>query len=355
MIEAAIDLAGEDWTAAAFGLLGGIVLGLAARVGRFCSLGAIEDHLYAGSALRLQMWGVAIAVAITASFAAMAAGLLDGGQTFYLTQQFNPLPAIIGGLIFGYGMAIAGNCGFGALARLGGGDIRAFVIVLIIGIAAYVMTSGPLAELRILLFPPLDATAPQGIAHGLAPLTGIAPEWIGLSVGLGGLAVLAARARELRAAPAQAVWGAVVGLAIAGGWVATSWIAEVGFAAPELRSHSFSTPVGDALLYAMLSTGLTVSFGMGSVTGVVLGSAIGSLWLGQFRWEACDDPRELQRQMAGGWLMGFGSVLALGCSLGQGLSAMSVLAYSAPLVLLSIYLGARIGLRQLVEGFSPTE
>jgi uncharacterized membrane protein YedE/YeeE len=355
MIAWIIDWAGEEWTAALFGLLGGIVLGIAARVGRFCSLGAIEDQLYAGSTLRLQMWGVAIAVAITASFAAIAAGLVDPMLSFYLSQQFNPLPVVIGGLIFGYGMAIAGNCGFGALARLGGGDIRAFVILLIIGIAAYVMTSGPLADLRVMLFPPVATEVPQSFAHALSPALGVAPEWIGLAVGLLGLTLLATRAHELREAPSYAVWGAVVGLAITGGWVSTAWIAEVGFAAPELRSHTFSTPVGDTLLYAMLSTGLTVNFGMGSVAGVVLGSAMGSLWLGQFRWEACDDPRELQRQMSGGWLMGFGSVLALGCSLGQGLSAMSLLAYSAPLVLVSIYIGARLGLRQLIEGFSPAE
>jgi len=349
-----IEWIGEDWTAALFGLLGGIVLGLAARLGRFCSLGAIEDQLYAGSTLRLQMWGVAIALAITASFAAIATGLVDPVQPFYLAQQFNPVPAILGGLMFGYGMAIAGNCGFGALARLGGGDMRAFVILLIIGIAAYVVTSGPLANLRVLLFPPVEAAQPQSFAYGIAPFLGVAPAAFGLAAGLVGLGLLAL-SRELRANPASAAWGAIVGLAIAGGWIATSWVTNTGFDAPEIRSHSFSTPVGDTLLYAMLSTGLTVNFGMGSVVGVVLGSALGSVWLGQFRWEACDDPRELQRQMSGGWLMGFGSVLALGCSLGQGLSAMSLLAYSAPIVLASIYLGARVGLRQLVEGFSPAE
>ena len=50
--------------------------------------------------------------------------------------------------------------------------------------------------------------------------------------------------------------------------------------------------------------------------------------------------------------MGIGAVVALGCSVGQGMSAFSVLAISAPLTLGAIVAGAYIGLRQLIEGFS---
>ena len=45
------------------------VLGLAARLGRFCTLGAIEDVLYGQSDHRLRMWGVAIGIAIIGSLA----------------------------------------------------------------------------------------------------------------------------------------------------------------------------------------------------------------------------------------------------------------------------------------------
>ncbi|MCX8955607.1 YeeE/YedE family protein, partial [Ruegeria sp. NA] len=41
------ELLGDANTVALIGLVGGIVLGLAARIGRFCTLGAIEDYLYA--------------------------------------------------------------------------------------------------------------------------------------------------------------------------------------------------------------------------------------------------------------------------------------------------------------------
>jgi uncharacterized membrane protein YedE/YeeE len=90
---------------------------------------------------------------------------------------------------------------------------------------------------------------------------------------------------------------------------------------------------------------------VGSVFGVGVGAFVGSLIKGHFRWEACEDPRELRRQIIGAGLMGMGAVIALGCTVGQGLSGFSVLAFSAPLTFLAIIAGAAFGLRQLIEGF----
>ncbi|MEO1701560.1 MAG: YeeE/YedE thiosulfate transporter family protein [Pseudomonadota bacterium] len=72
------------------------------------------------------------------------------------------------------------------------------------------------------------------------------------------------------------------------------------------------------------------------------------------RWEACDDARELGRHLAGAFLMGTGGVFALGCTIGQGVSAMSTLSLSAPITMVSIAIGARLGLSFLIEGtFTP--
>ena len=59
--------------------------------------------------------------------------------------------------------------------------------------------------------------------------------------------------------------------------------------------------------------------------------------------------------IVGAAIMGAGAVIAMGCTVGQGLSAFSVLAISAPVTCLAIFAGAAIGLRQLIEGFSPAE
>lgn len=350
-----MEMLSEPVLVALIGLGSGVLLGLAARLGRFCTLGAIEDYFYSSSDLRLRMWGVAIGVAIIGSFGLIGFGWLDASAPAYLAQAWNPLASVLGGLIFGYGMAISGNCGFGALARLGGGDLRAFVIVLVTGIATYVALSGPLAATRVWLFPVTDAgSVLPGVAHQLAAWSGGNATWFGLAMGIVILCLVILPRHVHRSAPTL-FWGGIAGLAIVLGWAGTSWVAQEGFADLPVVSHTFSEPLGDTILWGMLASGLSLNFGVGSVSGVLLGAFIGSMIKGHFRWEACDDPRELRRQMIGAVLMGLGAAASSGCSIGQGLSAMSLLAWSAPVTLLAILAGSYIGLRQMVVGFAPAE
>ena len=347
-----LDAWGDGNMAALAGAFGGILLGLAARLGRFCTLGAIEDYAYGGSDTRLRMWVLAIGTAVFGTFVCLAFGWVTPTESFYLNQSFAPVAVILGGLLFGYGMAMAGNCGFGALARLGGGDLRSFVIVVVMGITAYATLSGPGAWLRITLFPSQGTAAsePQGIAHFMSSFSGL-PIWsIGMAIGAT-LIALALASPTIRSERSSIFWSMVVGLSVISAWVFTSWIAANGFDGTSVVSHSFATPVGETILYTMTSTGQTLSFGIGSVAGVWLGAFAGSLIKGHFRWEACEDPRELRRQIFGAAMMGVGAVVALGCSIGQGLSAFSLLAFSAPLAFTAIFVGARLGLKHLIEGF----
>ncbi|WP_417269571.1 YeeE/YedE family protein [Celeribacter sp.] len=328
--------------AALIGLFGGLLLGLAARLGRFCSMGAIEDALYQGSDLRARQWGVAIGVAMIGTGAMISTGLFDPSMSTYLSMKWYPLASIGGGLLFGYGMALAGNCGFGALARLGGGDLRNFVIVIVMGLATYVTLNGPLAALRVALFPPAPAAATPSLMHwGLSP-------YVAGSLVL----VVSLWSKAFRANGKLILWGAVVGLAVVSGWAGTAWLSIAAFEAEPVVSHTFAAPIGDAMFYVMTSSATSLNFGVGSVAGVLVGAAIGSLFKGHFRWEACEDPRELKRQILGAAFMGVGAVVAFGCTVGQGLSAMSVLAYSAPVTMISIIAGAALGLRQLIYGIS---
>jgi uncharacterized membrane protein YedE/YeeE len=334
------------------GLLGGIVLGLAARMGRFCTLGAIEDTLYASDTRRLRMWGIAIGTAIIGAHLAMAAGALRGTETLYLSTQWNPLASIIGGLMFGYGMALCGTCGYGALARLGGGDLRALVVVLVMGLSAAFVLSGPLAQARVWAFPIQPTATPQGMGPLLQSTFGITPLLTGLVLG-GALCAICLASKPMMRATGHMFWGVVVGLAIVSGWLGTAWITAHGFEALPVESHTFAAPLAGTIFYAMTASGTALSFSVGSVMGVLLGACMGSWTKGQFRWEACEDARELRRQMLGAALMGVGAVLALGCTIGQGISAFSVLAFSAPITFVAIFLGAMFGLRQLITGFAP--
>ncbi|PTX54492.1 hypothetical protein C8N43_3307 [Litoreibacter ponti] len=349
-----LEMLGEANATALIGLMGGIALGLAARIGRFCTLGAIEDVLYGADDRRLRMWAIAIAVSIIGTHIALSMGTFDSGGTAYLDRVWNPMGTIIGGLLFGYGMALSGNCGYGALARLGGGDLRSFVIVLVMGLSAYFVMSGPLAHTRVWLFPVEEnATTAQGLTQMLGGV-GISPLTTGLVVGGGLLAAALAKSEMLRST-GHIFWGCVVGLAVVSGWLGTYWVATTGFDAEPIETHTFAAPIGDTIFYTMTASGNALSFSVGSVVGVVIGAALGSYSKGHFRWEACEDPRELRRQILGAAIMGPGAILAVGCSVGQGISAFSVLAFSAPVTLAAIFIGAAFGLKQLITGFAPAQ
>lgn len=338
--------------AALAGLVAGIVLGLAARLGEFCTLGALESALYGADQRRLRLWGVVLAVAIFGTYLGGILGLIDIGGTIYHQIAWSPAAAIAGGLLFGYGMAMAGNCGFGALVRFGGGDLRSLVVVVVMGVFAFIALSGPLAPLRIALFAQDPATGPQGIAATVQSLTGLAPIVTAGVVALGFL-VWALSYKELRTAPRQLAWGVAAGLAVVWSFAATSWLARASFDAVQVEGLSFTAPLGRTLIWVMTSTAGGISFSVGTVGGVLIGALAGSLWRGLFRWEACEDPRELGRQVSGAAMMGVGGVVALGCSVGQGVSAFATLAWSGPVTLAAIALGAAFGLRQLIGGFQP--
>lgn len=338
------------------GFASGIVLGLASRIPRFCTLGAIEDALYGGNRDRIMMWPMAIgtAVAVTALLSSFGLAAIEG--SVYLRFEFSLSASVTGGLMFGVGMALAGNCGFGALARVGGGDIRSVLIVLAIGIAAYMAAVGPLAEIRTVLFPrePAARLADSSIPFGLESLTGIPALYISLAAAMLLIAPALTDPQFIRNR-AAVLWSVLIGLSCAAAWFGTSYVAQTGFDPIPVESHSFTMPLGEILLQLMGADGDLGGFSVGSVLGVISGAWIGARIRHQFRWEACDDPGELKRQIFGAALMGIGGVIALGCSVGQGISAFSVLAMSAPVTLLSIVLGAVLGLRYLVEGRRPLE
>ena len=347
---------GGNELSALVGLGGGILLGLAARMGRFCTLGAIEDATYGGSQIRIRMWAIALGLSIVAVHLCTYYGILNSLESLYLSTEWNPYSAIFGGLLFGYGMSICGNCGYGALARLGGGDLRSFVIVLVMGVSGYATISGPLAKVRVNLFPitPLETSTPPSISYLGSQAFGINPTTVGSIIGIIFL-IYGLFNWKNKIKFNSIFWSVIVAVAIVGGWVGTSWVATSTYEPITIQSFTFVAPVGEAILYAMYGNVINIKFGIGAVLGVLIGAFFGSIIKGHFRWEACEDPRELKRQILGASIMGVGAVISLGCSIGQGLTAFSTLSYSAPLTLLSIYLGARIGLFQLIEGFHPAE
>ena len=341
---------GAGSIAALAGFAGGIALGFCARWGRFCTLNAIEGAVLGGNDSGLRSWAIAIAVAIAGSFALDQFGLIDVSQSFYLANPTSLVATVVGGLLFGLGMALVGTCGYGCLARIGGGDLKSVVTFLVMGISAYATLRGATAYLRVGLFPAPEAPETSAsLAFGLADWTGISVHMAAyISAAL--IALVALLSPSFRNDFKKLSVGALVGLIAVWGWFSTGYLARDEFDPYPLESYTFSAPLGETIVYFMTMTGASLKFGVGAVLGVVAGAAVTSLAQTHFRWEACDDAREMRRQIFGGFLMGVGSVTALGCTIGQGVSAASLLAYSAPIALASIFVGAWFGLNILIDG-----
>src|SRR5476649_1510273 len=132
-------------------------------------------------------------------------------------------------------------------------------------------------------------------------------------------------------APFQRSWGQIaaglaVGALVTAGWFATGYLGADDFNPTPVTSLTFIAPIADALQYVMLSTGSTLNFGIATVGGVFAGSLITALATGRFHLEGYASPRHMLRSAGGAALMGAGGVIALGCSVGQGLTGFSTLA-----------------------------
>lgn len=343
------------------GLATGFLFGFVAQRTRFCTLGAIADLVGMGDASRLRMWALAIAVAMACTTLAAAGGLIDLRQTIYVAPRLLWLSHLIGGACFGIGMVLAAGCGSKTLIRLGCGSLKALVVALCLAIGALVTLRGVLGVMRVSALEHLsiDLPATQDLPSLLAALGGGNPTASGsllLVVGLGAAASIAAWALATPAARRGeiALGGVGVGLSVAAGWLVTGWLGflpehpetlEAAYLATNtgrMESLSFVAPQAYALDLLMFwsDTGRTLTFGIATAAGVILGATASSLATREFRWEGFRDTGDLVRHMAGGLLMGFGGITGLGCSIGQGVSGVSTLSIGSWITLAAMLAGA---------------
>lgn len=342
------------WSLPLAGVAIGSVIGYVARRNHFCTMSALERHWYAGDSTGLRSWVLAAAVALLLTQIMQFAGLIDITNSFYLTEPLPIAGTIIGGVMFGFGMALVGTCGFGAIIRLGGGSMRALVVLTGIALAALSAQRGLLGHVRISVLDPmsvdLNGVGGQSVGAIVSRVAGID---LSLPVAVliaAGLFYWIFRDGRFRRDREKLVSGIVIGAGIAGGWFVTSSFAARLFQPVQLEAGSFVMPLGDAMLQIITVTGALPDYGVGLAAGVLIG-AIARAWHSKdMRWEACDDARELSRHLIGAFLMGTGGVFALGCTIGQGVSAISVMALSAPIAVIGIAIGARMGLSYLLEG-----
>ncbi|MET4387185.1 putative membrane protein YedE/YeeE [Bradyrhizobium sp. F1.4.3] len=330
------------------GLAIGLVYGAVGLLSGFCLMSSMRGFLAKGDGRLVRTYALAIAVAIAASQFLAGSGAVDLGKSIYLQPTFSAPVLFLGGLLFGYGMVLSNGCGSRALVLLGRGNLRSFVVVIVLAIAAQMTLKGLIAPARIALVQVSQATVSANSFPSLLATVGLgeAVSRVLASVAIVVALIFFAFAHPaFRRSPGQIAAGIIIGLLAAGGWFATGYLGADDFSPVPVTSLTFIAPIADALQYAMLSTGLTLNFGIATVAGVFAGSLVTALATGRFQLEGYSSPRHMLRSAGGATLMGIGGVMAFGCSIGQGLTGMSTLAVGSFIAVAGILLGTTAGLR----------
>ena len=351
---------------AAAGFTLAVVFGAVAQRVDFCTMGALADIHASGDWRRMRMWLLAMAVAIAGAAALQTSGLAELSKSIYTGPSIAWASHLVGGFLFGFGMTLASGCGSKMLIRAGAGNLKSLVVLIMLAMSAYMTLKGLFAIWRVNTLDTLRLdTRTFGAAHSdLASVVGAL--WssgsleLALSLAIAAaLAVFVFSSRDFRGERAMIAGGIVIGAVIVGGWYVT---AHLGHLAEDPRtleeaflatnsgrpeSYSFVAPVAYTLELLMLWSDQSriVTFGVAGVLGMALGSAAMALATGRFRWEGFASTEDLVNHIAGGVLMGFGGVSALGCTIGQGLTGISTLAIGSFLALGSIIGGCVAGLK----------
>lgn len=344
---------------AAAGFLAGMVFGVTAQRTNFCTMGALSDIVFMGNYNRFRAWILAIAVAIAVSQGMDAAGLIELDESIYRTANLGWLTAILGGLMFGFGMTLAGGCGNKVLVRAGAGNLKSVIVMVFLGIFAYMALRGltGLARVELEQAANLDLGErgydSQGVDHIVSSALSLDPElvrWAIVALIVGGFLWFCFKDAEFRSSRRDVFAGLVIGALIAVGWWITGVFGYDDFDPTPLASFTFVAPTGESLQYLMTFTGSTINFGIATVGGVIAGAFVAAIASREFRLESFTDANDVLRHVVGGALMGTGGVLSLGCTIGQGLTGLSTLAVGSVIAWFSIMAGGLIGLKYLEEG-----
>lgn len=373
-----------------------VIMGAVVNKTNFCTMGAVSDAVNMGDWGRMRAWFFAIAVALIGVTVLEASGMADPDNAFppYRMSQLIWAENLLGGVLFGIGMTLASGCGNKTLIRIGGGNIKSIIVFLIIGVIAYFMVNplpGSDQTLMSLLF--FDWIRPLAIDMGGAQdlgtvlggseSAGSARLWIGIIFSLV-LFGFVFKSAEFRGSFDNILGGLVVGLTILGAWYVTSNIMlkyedfgeEVTVTAREFlnpvssswdmaeaahedwdsskpdmtsmspQSFTFINPMGQTVGYTAKGLDKSdLSFGVMAVLGIIIGSLLWSIISKGFRIEWFSSVRDFVTHFIGAILMGFGGVLAMGCTVGQGITGVSTLAIGSIITLVSIILGSALTMK----------
>jgi uncharacterized protein len=345
-------------TVAWLGFILAFIFGYVANKTSFCTMGAVSDVVNMGEWGRMRAWLLAMAVAILGTNVLAYYGYVDLGQTYYTRGTVYWMGALVGGLLFGVGMTLAGGCGQRTLVRLGGGNLKSVVVFLFLGYSALVTMNG---ILRVVVDEVLRTdvfTLRLGGLQTLPSLIGMADKLPSLLLALAlsaAILIFVFASKEFRENHDNLLAGLVVGLVVAAGWYVTGHIgyaenefmekAYIGTDSKLAESMTFVGPLAYTMDLWAYWRDKHVTFGVASVFGVVMGSFVYSVFNRSFRWEYFNSPQDMFRHIVGAVLMGFGGITAAGCTIGQAVTGVSTLAVSSFIVFFGIVAGAAVTMK----------
>ena len=352
-----------------------LVLGAVANKTNFCTMGAVSDWVNIGDTGRMRAWLFAMAVALLGVLAMEGAGVLVlPPDTFppYRTANFSWLRYVLGGVLFGIGMTLGSGCGNKTLVRIGGGNIKSVMVLVIASIAAYFMLWGDIngeGFFEVVFNRWIAPTSIDLAARGIpsqelgAIIAGVSGSNVAnLHFIVGGilaalLLVLVFKSADFRSSFDNILGGLVVGLAVIAGWYVTAgplgaaWkeYADLATEIPSrvsVQSYTFISPMGDSVRYLLSPSNFSlINFGVMALTGVIAGSFLYSVLFRKFRIEWFASGSDFVNHAVGGVLMGIGGVLSMGCTIGQAVSGVSTLALGSILTFVAIVFGSALTMK----------
>ncbi|MEJ6014389.1 YeeE/YedE thiosulfate transporter family protein [Corynebacterium sp. H127] len=304
------------------GLLLGIALGAVMQRGRFCVTGMLRDIF------TLNSWRGIVALLVVISVHAVGiAGLTAAGVITPKVDDFAPAAVIVGSVLFGVGIVLAGGCASGTWYRSGEGLVGSWLALTAYGLSAAAMKRGVLQPLN-------DFLGDRTVNLRTLPETfGISPWWFAL--GLSAFTIYAVNyflQRDALRGPVakldEPLWRRPLHLYTAGALVGILGVIAWPLSAASGRNSGLgiTTPSADVFSYLVTANTKYLNWGTLLVLGILVGSFIAAKASGEFRVRL-PDATQAVRSVAGGTLMGVGAAWAGGCTVGNGMVQTSLFSY----------------------------
>lgn len=318
------------------GLSIGIILGMIAQKKQFCFSGSIKDYILTKSTMRGSSVIMAMIVAIISTTLVSSYYEIDLSESNYYRENINYFTIILGGLLFGTGMMLADGCSNRHLIKFAQGDSNSLIALVFIGIFAFATAKG---FLNGFLSPIINNPTLLEYSALLGNITMNIYIVVGILFAI--LLLLVKKVQRI-----FTLWdGVLVGLFVAFAWYVTGVIGEESIERiVNLEAISFVYPTAQTIdLFSNYRVN-ELTFSISLLLGVLIGAFLMSKMNRKYSFGCTSGQGENKAKlnMIGGALMGTGGVLSIGCTVGQGLTGMSTLAFASFVAIISIFISGTI-------------